>query len=292
MSLLQNPIKALDQIDWYLANQEVENFPGAFLLAAGNLSRQVLEQVLFILAFYSGMPTSKYMKPSMRLKMAGEVTSALRQVNPTSGRTYIEEARRRSPRIRKFARYWRSFDKWRDEFNEPSHFRNPAARRITREGNVKDFSRRLRALFDPVDAYLITAAVNELLSRGKIRAIIADDEKSTPGAAVDLVVDVKNVGRDENGGLALLSPKLPVRVIPDTEEVPLCRSRAVILVQHSTGMMLQGHFVTPTGEPVDLSSLQTMLQSFMKTESGRDRLRRRLRKLGYTIEWTDTSQTT
>ena len=292
MSLLQNPIKALDQIDWYITNQQLEGFPGAFLLAAGNLSRQVLEQILFILAFYSRMPTSNYMKPSMQLKTAGAVMNALRQTNPTSGRTYIEGARQRSPRIQKFARHWRSFDKWRDEFNEPSHFRNPAARRITREGNIKAFSQRIRTLFDPVDPYLITAAVNELLSKGRIRALIADDEKCTPGAAVDLVVDVKNIGRDENGNLALLSPKIPVRVIPDSEEVPLRRSKAVILVQHSVGMMLQGHFVTRAGNSVDISSLKTVLESFMKTQSDRNRLQRRLRELGYTIERSNTGQST
>lgn len=64
MSLLQHPLKALDQVDWYLDNQDKELFPGAFLLSAGNLGRQVLEQVLFILAFYSGMPRKHFLKSS------------------------------------------------------------------------------------------------------------------------------------------------------------------------------------------------------------------------------------
>ena len=60
MSLLQHPLRALDQVEWYLDSPDKEQFPGAFLLAAGNLARQVLEQVLFILAFYSGMPRNKF----------------------------------------------------------------------------------------------------------------------------------------------------------------------------------------------------------------------------------------
>src|SRR6266508_233546 len=127
MSLLQNPLNTLDQIEWYLDNQRLERFPGAFVIAAGNLSRQVLEQILFVLAFYGGLPSAKYMKSSNKFRMASEILRELRRTNPTTGRTYFEEARRSGPRIRKFARFPRSLDKWRDEFNEPSHFRNPVA---------------------------------------------------------------------------------------------------------------------------------------------------------------------
>ena len=56
MSLLQDPLKVLSQIEWYLTNQDKEIFPGAYVLSAGNLSRQLLEQILFILCFYSGLP--------------------------------------------------------------------------------------------------------------------------------------------------------------------------------------------------------------------------------------------
>src|SRR6266540_575072 len=144
MSLLQSPLKAVAQIDWYLDNQHMESFPGAFVSAAGNLSRQLLEQILFILAFYSGMPSNKYMKTNRQLRTAGSVINALRQVNPATGRTYFAEARRRGPRIRKFARYPRSLDKWRDELNEPSHFRNPAVQRRTHEKHIRAFSKRMQ----------------------------------------------------------------------------------------------------------------------------------------------------
>ncbi|MCX6691006.1 MAG: hypothetical protein NTW33_02865 [Methanoregula sp.] len=172
MSLLQDPLKAIDQIDWYLDNQDQEKFHGAFLKAAGNLSRQVLEQILFILAFYSGMPRNKYMNTKLRLKMAEGIWNALQEINPISGRTYLEEARCRSERIRKFARSPRSMNKWRREFNETSHFRNPAQTVHTNKQHIRNFVRQMRGIIDPLDSHLITAAVNEIISRGKIRAVI------------------------------------------------------------------------------------------------------------------------
>jgi len=77
MSLLQHPIRALDQVERYLNSSDDEEFPGAYLLAAGNLSRQVLEQVLFILAFYSRMPSKKFMKSSNELRTKGFVKAIL-----------------------------------------------------------------------------------------------------------------------------------------------------------------------------------------------------------------------
>src|SRR5438876_974874 len=105
MSLLQSPVAALAQIEWYLDNRQLEKFPGAFLLSAGNLCRQVVEQILFILAFYSRMPKEKYMKANFRLKMAGEILSALRDTCPGSNKNYFAAARQQGSRIRKFARF-------------------------------------------------------------------------------------------------------------------------------------------------------------------------------------------
>lgn len=276
MSLLQNPLKALAQIDWYLDNQNMESFPGAFVNAAGNLSRQVLEQILFILAFYSGMPSSKYMKTNRQLRTAGSIINSLRQVNSTSGRTYFEEARQRGSRIRKFARYPRSLDKWRNELNELSHFRNPATQRRIHEKHIRDFSKQMQMLFDDLDPYLITAAVNEILSKGRVRAILADDALNTPGAAVDIVVSPKHITVD-NGSLALLSPNYPIHILPDDEEVPLRWSKAVIILQHSVGMKFQGRLITEKGELIDPSSLDSMLRSFARTDDERNKLQRHLR---------------
>jgi hypothetical protein len=285
MSLLQNPLKTLDQIEWYLANQHLEIFPGAFFVAAGNLARQTLEQILFILAFYSRMPHTKYMKPNKSLETAGAVLAALHARDPSTGRTYLEEARRRGPRIRKFARHPRSLNRWREQLNEPSHFRNPVARPSARVKDISDFGRRVRPLFDATDPYLITAAVNEVLSKGRVKAILGSDARNTPGVRVDLRVSPRDLVRNDDGALALRSPEIPIAILPNDREVPLRWSKKVILVQHSIGMMLEGRFVNEEGAPVDLSSMDSVLGSFAKTQRGRRRLERRMKELGCLVRW-------
>lgn len=104
MSLLQHPLKALDQVEWYLDNQDKELFPGAFLLSAGNLGRQILEQVLFILAFYSGMPRHKYLKSSGEQRAADTIFKNLQKIDPVSQVSYLAQSRLTGSRIKKFAR--------------------------------------------------------------------------------------------------------------------------------------------------------------------------------------------
>ena len=181
MSLLQHPLRALDQVDWYLNSSDNEVFPGAFLLAAGNLSRQVLEQVLFILAFYSRMPRNKFLKSSNELRTADTILKALQQNDPKTGRRYIDLARERGPRIKKFARFPRSLDRWRRILNEPSHFSNPAAGRKTREKDIREFATKLRNILEEVDGYLITAAVNEIRTNGFVEAVLDSGPEKTLG---------------------------------------------------------------------------------------------------------------
>ena len=284
MSLLQDPINALNQIEWYLDNQSQEKFPGAFLISAGNLCRQVVEQVQFILAFYSGMPRSNYMKANLQLKTANLVWNALRDVNPSSGKTYFEEARRRGPRIKKFARFPHSLNKWRREFNEPSHFRNPAAKRKTREKHISAFVKRMRPLFDQVDPYLITAAFNEIVSKGKVKAVLGSDLNNTPGVRVDIILKASALFIDERI-LRWRTPTFPIRVVPDDKEVPYKSSSAVVLVQHSYGMMLNMHLRAEDGLPIDLTNTETVILSMARTLEGRKRVERRLNKLGIEIDW-------
>lgn len=122
MGLLQDPLKALNQIDWYIQNRKKEKFPGAFELAAGNLCRQTLEQILFILCFYSRMPNGKYIRPNNTLKTARQLLNALDSPDSTTGKTYWDHARLRGRRIRKFASKPRTLIKWQRELNKPSHF--------------------------------------------------------------------------------------------------------------------------------------------------------------------------
>jgi hypothetical protein len=284
MSILQDPNKALNQIEWYLDNKNLEKFPGAFILASGNLCRHLLEQLLFILAFYSGMPQSKYIKTNHQLRTVDAMLKALREKSPISNRTYFEEARLRGPRIRKFASFPRSLDKWRKEFNAPSHFHNPAAQQNTREVQIRDFIQKMRKLFDHEDEFLIIAAVNEIRSKGKIKAILSNDSKNTPGIQVKLVVTPKDLVI-EKGSLSLKSQSFPIQVIPDDKEVPYRWSSRVVLIQNSYGMNVVSQLITEDGYPIDLTNFNTILLSLARTSEGKKRLERRLMKLKVKIQW-------
>ena len=283
MSILQHPRLALSQIEWYLEHRQEESFPGAFLLSAGNLARQVLEQVLFILAFYSKMPRRKYLKSSKELRTAATILKALQEIEPSSGQSYLELARRRGPRIAKFARYPRSLDHWRRVLNEPSHFSNPASRRSTRESDIWRFVSQFDRVFVDTDGFLVTAAVNELRSGGFIRAVLANNSENTPGIEYITSVTPSNLEL-EHGKLVLHAPSPPIQVIPDTQEVPLRSKKRILLVQHSCGMFIQCKMVTQSGFPVNLTNMETMLNSFTREPGGAKQVVRRLRKLGIEVE--------
>lgn len=282
MSLLQHPRLALSQIEWYLEHRQEETFPGAFLLSAGNLARQVLEQVLFILAFYSRMPRLKYLKSSKELRTAAKVLRALQEIEPRTRRSYLELARRQGPRIAKFARYPRSLEHWRRVLNKPSHFSNPASGRSTRENDIRRFVSQFNRVFVDTDGFLITAAVNELRSGGFIRAVLADDSENTPGIEYTASVTPSNLEL-EHGKLVLKVPSPPIQVVPDTHEIPLRWRKRILLVQHSHGMFIQCKMVTQSGFPVDLTNVETILNSFAREPGGVEQVVKRLRKFGVVV---------
>lgn len=282
MSLLQNPLAAVDQIDWYLDNQSSEQFPGAFVKAAGNLGRQTLEQILFILAFYGGVPSNQYIKQNFHLKVAHQILQALKQPNPTTGKTYLQQARQRSPRVAKFAWSVRTLTKWKDKFNETSHFRNPVARKSTTPEDIREFSGKLRTMLDPLDSYLIVAAVNELRTKGGVQAEIDSDGNCTPGVTVTHIIRASNL-RKEDGKLVLVSPSFTFTVLSNKEESSLPKRNTVILMQHSAGMAIRGRFITEDGQPLNPSNLQTVLTALTRTSKGMEQVTRRLRRLGFQL---------
>lgn len=282
MSLLQHPLRSIEQIEWYLENKQFEAFPGAFLLAAGNLARQVLEQIVFIIAFYSGMPTNKYLKTSNKLCVLGKILPALQETDPISGLRYIELARRRGPRIRKLTRLPRSLERWRKLFNEPSHFSNPATIKNIKEKHIRNFANHFSSIFEDVDGYLITAAVNEIRSNGTVKAILSSDVNNVPGVQCDLVVTHNNF-KLHNCQLILKMPTIPVTIVPANKEVPYRWSNQVVLVQHSHGMQIGFRVITESGTPVNLTNMQTVISSFLADDVSRDRLIKRFKKLGLSI---------
>ena len=283
MSLLQHPLRALDQVQWYLDSRDEEKFPGALLLSAGNLARQVLEQVLFILAFYSRMPENKFLKSSNELRTAGTILKALHETDPHTDRRYLELARQRGSRIRKFARYPRSLNRWRRLLNEPSHFSNPAVGRKTREKHIRDFVRTFRDMFEEVDAYLITAAINELRTDRFIRAVLGSEPANTPGVECTAVV-TPDLIELEHGKLSFKTPLVPIVIVPDSQDVPYRWKKRVVLVQHSSGMNLRCRMITSSGSPLDLTSVDSVLSTFAADPKDWQRLVRRLRKLGVDVQ--------
>ena len=283
MSLLQHPLRTLDQIEWYLNSRDKELFPGAFLLSAGNLARQLLEQVLFILAFYSGMPRGKFLRTSNRLRTADTILRELQEKDPNTGCTYFELARRRGSRIRKFARFPKSLNRWRQLLNEPSHFSNPAAGRKIKEGHIRRFVSTFRGILEEVDGYLITAAVNELRSGGFIRAVLGNDSANTPGVEYRAVV-TPNLITYKDGQFSMRAPGMPIQVVSNSQEVPYRWRKRVVVVQHSHGMALQCQMVTESGEPLNISNFQSVIDTFVNNPRDRQRLIRRMKKFGVTVE--------
>jgi hypothetical protein len=273
----------IGQIDWYLAHTESEQFPGAFELAAGNLSRQLLEQVLFILCFYGGVPKRSFLRSDMSLRTAGQLLRALGQPSPSQGMSYWDAARRRGPRIRKFARYPRTLKKWQRLLNEPSHY-SAGFRKIS-VATIQTFLVQLRSWFDEKDKHLTTCAINELYSRGRIRAILSDDEENTPGVSLKVIVTAANLRRNDQGQLSLLSPSGSMYVASDSEVPRGPWPGNLLLVQGYHGFVIQQQFVTRRGEPVDLSDFKSILKSLAKTRGQRSYLTRQLRELGFTIHY-------
>jgi hypothetical protein len=152
------------------------------------------------------------------------------------------------------------------------------------ERHIREFVKRLRAILDSKDPHLITAAVNELRSGGRIRAVLSNDTDNTPGIQMDSIVGPRNLVR-RNGALTLEAPKFRFCVVSNTHEIPHRWRKTPVVVQHSVGISIGTRMITVAGDPVDLSNLGTIVKSLGKTSDERKRLSRRFRQLGYTLNW-------
>lgn len=283
MGLLQDPQKAIRQVRWYLDHQDLQQFPGAFELAAGNLCRQTLEQILFILCFFSGMPSTNYVRRDRTLKTAGQMLVALQRTDLNTGLAYMALARRRGSRIRKFARHPSSLKKWQHELNEPSHY-SAQFRRVD-EAWLRTFVSRIDGYFDGRDAFLLVAAANELFSQGRVTATLGKEPDNIPGIMTKSVITPRHIVKTGSGGLAIEGPQGPVEVLSDTT-IPRGRwPRKPVLVQHTAGISIGIQLVTKRGDPLDIRSMEATLGSLAKTSGQRAALTRRLRQLGFDIEW-------
>lgn len=282
MGLLQNPLKALDQAEHYLDNQAEDKFPGAAVLSAGTLCRQTLEQILFILCFYSRMAKNRYLRPDRSVKVAGQLLNELGGRDTVTGKTYWELARARGPRIRKFARQPRVLKAWQKKLNEPAHF--TVQNRTVGVEYLRDFIGKVRPLFDAKDINLIIAAINELFSGGRVIATLSNDADNIPGVQSKVVVTADML-RLENGKLSLRPKAEKFLVISDTEVPKGVWPKRLVLPMHCA-IRMGARCVTRSGEFVDLTNFKTILSSLGRTKGQRAAVTRRFRELGLNGTWT------
>ncbi len=278
MSILQNPIKLIEQAEEYLFSSAPGKFPEAREIAAGNLCRQVLEQILFILCFYSRMGCRNFVRPDRSLMNAGKLLRELDRFDSKTGKNYWQLARESSPRIAKFGRKPATLRKWGRLLNEPSHF-SLAFRRVS-SGTLLKFVSFAKGLFDERDWHLITVAINELFSNGKYVAQIGNDPQHTPGILFRAVATAKNLTRESNGAISFRGPELSFMVIP-ADSIPRGRwPKLPVMIQGSNNIAIMVQLMNRNGNRIDMSSLKTLINTLADTEHQKRYVVSRLRRIG------------
>jgi hypothetical protein len=282
LGLLQDPLAALDQAKWYIDNTNIEKFPGAFEIASGNLCRQTIEQILFILCHFSSMPSKKYLNKDRTLKTPWHMLNELGKAIPNTRKTYFQLARERGPRIKKFASRPRTLNKWRKILNESSHF-TLKHRKLNCDA-LNEYIYYANSLFDEKDKHLIMIALNELFSSGQFRAVLMSDKENTPGILMQSVVDIKNIERTSEGGVTLIGPSQSFHVVSSTD-IPRGRwPKVPVLVQNSVGVSLCTQFIKKDKTPINFDNSGTLLNCFTSTPEETIRLVKHLRKIGFSVE--------
>lgn len=283
MSLLQDPKKVLEQIEWYVQNKELEKFSGAFIMSAGNLCRQLVEQILFIISFYGELPKEKYIKNDDKIKTPFEIIKSLKEIDSQDNTTYIDKAIRRGKRIEKFAVKLSNFDNWRKLFNEPSHFRNPIRTKHYGEDDITKFINMMKEIIDDKDCHLLTAAINEMKSGGKIKATLSNDDDNTPAISMEIILTPKDI-IVENKSLSIKYNKIKYFVVPDDKEIPYKIIKEPILIQHSKEIMLEYRVFNKHRKPIDLTNFQTTLNGICSTKEDCIELKKHLKKYGVFVK--------
>lgn len=283
MALLQDPFKVLAQVEHYLGNQNADAFPGASLLSAGNLCRQIVEQIAFLLCVYGSVPKERFLKQDGRLKLLNQVLQALDTKDPSTSRTYWTVARRRGPRIAKYARLRAKLNKWRDWFNEPSHYSAPGHHRKIGEQHTREFVQAMRSVIDDKAFALIVAAYNEIMSDGSIRATLASDAANTPAISQTLIMRVRDIKVSPSGQLGIHFGRGPFQILPDDAEANPRKLKGPAVVRGQLAPVLTMQVVNEHGERVDLTNMETMLRSMMRSRRDVLRVQRRMRRLGFRL---------
>jgi hypothetical protein len=195
-------------------------------------------------------------------------------------------AGRRGTRIRKIARRRQELQKYGKLLNEPSHF--SLRHRAVGSIRLRSFITLGRSLFDAMDKHLIVAILNDVLSRGRVSAILGPEPENTPGILRKCVVTAHDLERTPDGRLAFRSRSQDFVVVP-ADELPRGPWPLVpVVVQHSVGISIGMQLTTKRGRPIDLSNFETLLRSLGSTTRERAYLRGHLRKLGFEIQFSES----
>jgi hypothetical protein len=286
MALTQSPVDALAQAEWYLEHQGEEVLPGAFVLAAGNLTRQVLEQILFVLCFYGGVSKGQVLRRDGTMHTAGRLIRELERVPDGDSMSRISVARRRHPLLASYGRPIPTLKKWVRLLNEPSHFANPLGGRRTSVQVLSSLLLSLRALPIPELHGLIVAAVTEWRSNGRFRVRLSE---RSPFVTVESTIVVRPkhlVVRD--GELVLAAPAQRLNITRGPGGIRLGGRKKAIMVLGQSAPALGVQLVATDGKPLDLTSMKTILESMARSPARRQALTNRLRRLGFSIDWRAT----
>jgi len=111
------------------------------------------------------------------------------------------------------------------------------------------------------------------------------DGKDTPVVYRREVVRMSHFYRDETGKLAVATPKRPIVIIPD-DEVPRGQwPRALVIPRGCVGVGMGVQMVTPKGDPIDLHTFKTIVESFSTTPMQRAALTKRFKHLGFDLKY-------
>jgi hypothetical protein len=262
--IFEDPLNYLKQIKWFLDNLKFEQFPGAFVIAAGHLCRCVVEQEYLIVGALANLPANKILDTSRdrRLKPMLEIRRTFNDPpSPSSSyRNCWEAARARGPRAKKHADLRQRLERWAKIFNEPSHSSPPTHVRSVTQADIKAFHKYMLNILDEKDKDLFIGAYNQLLSNGKYRIDFENDADNTPCIFRKLVLTLDNIEIKPDKSISIVSPKFPLQVVQRDKEPQNYDPGALIIIQNSTPT-LRWQFIDDNNKPVDLTNFGTILKS-------------------------------
>lgn len=255
-------------------------------MSAGNLCRQLVEQILFIISFYGELPKEKYIKNDDKIKTPFEIIKSLKEIDLQDNATYIDKAIRKGKRIEKFAVKLSNLDNWRKLFNEPSHFRNPMRTKNYGEGDITKFINMMKEIIDDKDCHLLTAAINEMKSGGKIKATLINDDDNTLAITMEIILTPKDIIM-KNKLLSIKYDKIKYFVVPDDKEIPHKIINEPILIQNSKDIKFEYKVFNKHRRLIDLTNFQTTLNGICSTKEDCMELKKHLKKYGVLVKIDD-----